>query len=143
MTSLGLWRLNRQEGAVMGRPGSISIDSQGGVTVLRLIGEHDMTTAADVQAKLDAFTDEGPVVVSLDETDFFDSSVIHALVAGDRRLRERRRRLVVQAANPVIVEGVLKPSGLVEEVVWVQTLEKAIEAARQTVDSDQLRPAVT
>jgi anti-anti-sigma factor len=116
---------------MMARPGSIRIDAHGDVKVVWLIGEHDMTTAAEVQARIDALAAEDAVVVSLDETEFFDSSVIHALVAADRRMKERDRRLVVQAATPAIVEGVLKPSGLVEEVVWTQSLDEAIAVARQ------------
>lgn len=115
----------------MERPGSISIDEHGDVKVVRLIGEHDVTTAADVRAKLDALAAEAPIVVSMDETEFFDSSVMHALLAADRRLKERDRRLVIQAAKPAIVQGLLKPTGLVNEIVWVQTLDEAIALARQ------------
>ena len=122
---------------MMARQGSTSIDVHGDVKIVRLVGEHDITTAADVKAELDALAAEGALVVSLDEIEFFDSSVIHALAAVDRRLTARNRRLVVQAATPWVVEGVLKPSGLIDEVVWTESLDVAVAAARQPLEASR------
>ena len=124
----------------MGRPGSISTDVYGDVKIVRLVGEHDVTTAPDVQAKLDALADDGGLVVSLDEIEFLDSSVIHALLAVDRRLTERNRRLVVQAAAQGVVDSVLKPTGVIDEVVWTESLDVAIEVARRPMESMETNP---
>jgi hypothetical protein len=93
-----------------------------------------------VQAELDALADDGGLVVSLDEIEFLDSSVIHALLAVDRRLTERNRRLVVQAAAQGVVDSVLKPTGVIDEVVWTESLDVAIEVARRPMESMETNP---
>ena len=111
--------------------GSISIDQFGDVTVVRLIGDHDICTAAQLRAELDASTVAGGLVVSLVETTFLDSSVVHALLAADRRMTERKRSLVIQVATPSIVERVLELSGIKQKVRCTPSFEEAVAAAAE------------
>jgi len=117
--------------------GSISVDAYGEVKVVRLVGEHDISTASDVRAELGASAAEGGLVVSLAETDFFDSAVIHALFDADRRLKQRDRQLVLHVATPSIVERVLEVSGLKRQVRCTGSLEEAIAVAGQSVEGTE------
>ena len=119
---------------MMESSGSISIAEHGDVKVVRLVGQHDISTAVDTRAKLDASATHGGLVVSLAETEFFDSSVIHALFDADGRLKERDRRLVLHVATPSIVERVLDVSGLRQQVHCTESLEEAIAIAGRHVE---------
>ncbi|HXD68647.1 MAG TPA: STAS domain-containing protein [Gaiellales bacterium] len=82
------------------RTGQIGVESDGGIRVLVLRGEHDLSTAPDVRAHMeDAVRGEGDLVVDLCETGFIDSSILGVLVAGYRGLTgaEQPRRLAVAA----------------------------------------------
>jgi anti-anti-sigma factor len=87
---------------------SISIDEHGDVTVVSLIGEHDMATAQEVRERLDSCvsSDDG-LVVSLMHTAFLDSSILRVLVDADEQLKQRQRQLVLHVATASIVERVL------------------------------------
>ena len=78
----------------------IGVESDGGIRVLVLRGEHDLSTAPDVRAHMeDAVRGEGDLVVDLSATDFIDSSILGVLVAGYRGLArsEQPRRFAVVA----------------------------------------------
>jgi anti-anti-sigma factor len=63
--------------------------------VVRLIGEHDMTTAPQLRQQLQSLSEQAAaIVLELSDAEFIDSSVIHALTEADQLLRERGRRLV-------------------------------------------------
>ena len=82
------------------RTGQIGVESDGGIPVLVLRGEHDLSTAPDVRAHVeDAIRGEGDLVVDLSATDFIDSSILGVLVAGYRGLArsEQPRRFAVVA----------------------------------------------
>ena len=115
--------------------GTISIDHDGDVTVVRLLGEHDISTASDLRAELGAWIGPGGLVVSLAETEFFDSSVIHALFDADARLKQRDRRLVLHVGTPPIVERVLELCGLRRQVHCTESLEEATALAKLPVES--------
>jgi anti-sigma B factor antagonist len=82
------------------RTGQIGVESSGGIRVLVLRGEHDLSTAPDVRAHVeDAVRADGDLVVDLSETGFIDSSILGVLVAGYRSVTasEQPRRFVVVA----------------------------------------------
>lgn len=67
------------------RTGLIGVESIGEIHVLVLRGEHDLSTAPDVRAHMEAAVAGGSdVIVDLSETGFIDSSILGVLVAGYR-----------------------------------------------------------
>ena len=63
--------------------------ADGEVPVLVLFGEHDLSTAPDLRARLHDLGETSAVIIDLDETTFVDSSILGVLVGGLRRARER------------------------------------------------------
>jgi anti-sigma B factor antagonist len=63
--------------------------ADGGMPVLVMFGEHDLSTAPDLRARLHDLGEKSAVIIDLDETTFVDSSILGVLVGGLRRARER------------------------------------------------------
>jgi anti-sigma B factor antagonist len=61
----------------------------GGWPILTLSGEHDLSTAPELRARLHDLGDTSAVIIDLDQTTFVDSSILGVLVGGLRRARER------------------------------------------------------
>ena len=61
----------------------------GGFPVLAMSGEHDLSTAPELRARLHDLGEDSAVIVDLDATTFVDSSILGVLVGGLRRARER------------------------------------------------------
>jgi anti-sigma B factor antagonist len=114
---------------------SISIGEHGDVKVVRLLGEQDLVTAKEVREAVDDClgSDDG-LVVSLMQTEFLDSSILHVLFDADSQLQKRERRLVLHVATASIVERVLDVSGLKHDVPCTGSLDAAVALARQTVE---------
>ena len=113
---------------------SIGTDERDDVTVVSLIGDHDLVTAAKVREALEsvAASPRG-LVVSLIDTEFIDSGIVHALYSTDGRMRERDRRLVLHVATASIVARMLEVSGLRTHVLCTPSLDEALRlAARQS-----------
>jgi anti-sigma B factor antagonist len=70
-----------------GRIESATVD--GGWPVVVLYGEHDLSTAPELRARLHELGDTSAVIIDLDQTTFVDSSILGVLVGGLRRARER------------------------------------------------------
>jgi anti-anti-sigma factor len=70
----------------MEQPGELVVEKTERAWVLRLRGEHDLSTAATLQAEIDAVFAHGTkVVIDLSEADFIDSAIIGSLVNGQRQ----------------------------------------------------------
>jgi anti-anti-sigma regulatory factor len=69
------------------------------------------------------------VIVDLSVAEFVDSSVLNALLQGDRLARDRGRLLTLQVGTEAIVARVLEVSGLLEHLVHASTRERAFELA--------------
>ena len=109
---------------------SIKTETHGDVTVVGLAGEHDVTSAGAVREQLGTVAASGGgLVVSLMETTFFDSSIVHALFDADRQLQEADRRLVLHVATAPIVRRVLEVSMLADAVPCIDSLSEAVEVA--------------
>ena len=52
-------------------------------------GEHDLSTAPELRARLHELGEADAVIVDMDQTTFVDSSILGVLVGGLRRARER------------------------------------------------------
>jgi anti-anti-sigma factor len=110
---------------------SIETETHDDVTVVSLVGEHDILSAEELRRQLGSVTASGGgLVVSLMRTEFFDSSAMHALFVADRQLRQRDRQLVLHVATASIVQRVLDVSGLADTVPCTGSLEEAITLAR-------------
>jgi anti-anti-sigma factor len=117
---------------MIGVPASVKTEVHDDVTVVALIGDHDVATVPEIRAQLDAVAGSGGgLVVSLMETTFFDSSVVHALYDANGRLIEHDRQLVLHVATAPIVSRVLEVSGLHTAVPITGSLREAIELARR------------
>jgi anti-anti-sigma factor len=116
---------------MMEEPGtSIEMEAHGDVTVVSLVGEHDIASAEALRRQLGLVAESGGgLVVSLMRTEFCDSSVVNALFNADEQLRERDRQLVLHVATASIVRRVLDVSGLAGAVSCSGSLEEAIVLA--------------
>ncbi len=66
--------------------GTLQIEHAPGVDVLVLHGEHDLSTRSRLQAQIDAALNAGKgVVVDLSRVEFIDSTVLAAVLHGQRR----------------------------------------------------------
>jgi anti-sigma B factor antagonist len=77
----------------------------GGWPVIALSGEHDLSTAPELRARLHDLAEADAVIIDLDQTTFVDSSILGVLVGGLRRARERDVPFVVvlgDQAHPAI-----------------------------------------
>jgi len=66
--------------------GTLDVVHAPGVDVLILHGEHDLSTQSLLEARIDATIDAGKsVVVDLSDVEFIDSTVLAAILHGQRR----------------------------------------------------------
>jgi anti-anti-sigma factor len=103
------------------------------VTVLELVGEHDLATADELAAAIaeDAGLSRG-VVVSLVDTDYLDSSILRVLFQADRVMLSRGRRLVLLTGGRTArIETVLELAQVREQLLCCDTLDEALEFASQ------------
>jgi anti-anti-sigma factor len=111
---------------------SIIVGYRDGVTILELVGEHDMTTADNITFHITEQVARGRgVVVSLTETEFIDSTILRVLFHGDRQLLRYGRRLVVHGADCDAVRRVVEVAGVNDHLLCSDTLDEAIEFASQ------------
>ena len=61
----------------------------GGCPVIAMSGEHDLSTAPDLRARLHDLGEGSAVIIDLDGMTFVDSSILGVLVGALRRSRER------------------------------------------------------
>jgi anti-anti-sigma factor len=109
---------------------SIETEAHGDVTVVSLVGEHDLASAKAVRAQLGLSAQSGGgLVVSLARTEFFDSGVVNELFNAHGQLLERDRQLVLHVATPSIVRRMLDVSGLAATVACSHSLDEAIALA--------------
>jgi len=72
------------------RSGELALDqTQTGVAVLTIRGEHDLSTAAELRSQLDGLIDSGePILVDLSPATFIDSSTLGTILESRRRANE-------------------------------------------------------
>src|ERR1700720_3500075 len=96
--------------------------------VVALVGDSDMTTARELRSVIEQQAQAGDgIVVSVTETQFIDSAIVHELFRGDRAMLNVGRRLVLHSDADAIVERVLEIGGVLGELLWTVTLHEAIE----------------
>ena len=110
---------------------AIIVGYRDGVTILDLVGEHDMSTADKVAFNIEEQIARGRgVVVSLTETQFLDSSILNALFQGDRKMLHNGRRLVLHGGDE-FVRRLFEATGVSDQLLCSDSLEEAIEFASQ------------
>jgi anti-anti-sigma factor len=116
---------------------AVVVDRRDDVAVIRLPGEHDMTTAEELSAAIGAeAAQRHGIVVSLAETTFIDSAIVHRLYQGDRQMLDAGRRLVLHVGTEPVVDRVLEIGGLLDELIWSVSLDDAIVFAGQSDGRD-------
>lgn len=86
-------------------------------TVLAVAGEVDLLTAPELRVALDAAWETGAMELWIDltETEFMDSTGLHAIVDAHERARELQRRLAV-ICPPGGVRRVFDVAGLTDRI---------------------------
>lgn len=94
---------------------SATIVALNGTADVLLLGELDMDTASELRAVLDPLIESGPseIVLDCNGLTFIDSSGIAALIAVQKRLGPKGRRLIVRSPRPMI-RKVLEVTDLLE-----------------------------
>jgi anti-anti-sigma factor len=101
-----------------------------GLTILHLVGEHDMSTAQKLEARIrEQVWQSRNLIVSLTDASFIDSAIVAALYRGHQLAAERGCRLVLHTQCEAIVERVLDISGLLDGIPCSDTLDGAVELA--------------
>ena len=107
--------------------GSIVLEERGEVSVLVLTGEHDMDSAPELRGAIARLADAGRgVVVSVDEAEFIDSTIVRTLFEGDRLLLAKGRRLVLNVGAGSVAEKLLDVSGALEHLMWCDSVEESV-----------------
>lgn len=69
--------------------GTIGAQREGDVSVVAVTGEHDLSSAPELERHLEAAVAEGtPIVVDLSEATFIDSSILRTLISGRERAHQ-------------------------------------------------------
>ena len=109
----------------------IVVVDRDGVILLDLVGEHDMATAGDLEARIrEHVWQDRDVVVSFKDAEFIDSAIVATLYRGHQEAVARGRRLVLHNECPAIVRQVLDISGLRDSIPGTESLEDAVALAR-------------
>jgi anti-anti-sigma factor len=85
------------------------------IAVLKLLGEHDLTSKDELQAILRQALLEGELlIVDLTEADFIDSSVLNNLMGVERLAQERGLRVALQVDPSSSIARVLEVAGFTD-----------------------------
>lgn len=121
---------------VSGGKGTLEVRRQDRVALIRLVGEHDLSTVVDLGVEIDEHVAAGyGVVVSLMEAEFIDSTVVRELYRGDKALRKQGRRMVLHVATASIVLRLLEISGLSAALPCTGSLDEAFRLAAAREDA--------
>ena len=101
-----------------------------GITVLELVGDHDLATADDLSTAIDqALASRPGLVVDLTETTFMDSTVVHLLINAHQVLEARGHELIVQITEASAVLRVLQVTQLDNALGIARDRDEAIASA--------------
>ena len=109
----------------------IRIDrSAAGITVLELLGDHDLATADELAAAINqALASRPGLVVDLTETTFMDSTVVHLLINAHQVLEARGHELIVQITEASAVLRILQLTQLDDTLGLARDRDEAIASA--------------
>jgi anti-anti-sigma factor len=114
---------------------TILVDSDAdGVAVLRLLGEHDVSSADVLGHRLLAAVRASKnVVVDVSETAFLDSTTVNKLIEAHTEFRRAGRRLVLQYGARTVIRRVIETLGLLD--VFPHAAERT-DAVRLALEAD-------
>jgi anti-anti-sigma factor len=102
------------------------------ITVLKLVGEHDLSSKKALAERLQKPVCAGErVIVDLSETEFIDCSVLTSLIEADRLARRRGLGVALQLKPSTGVARVLEMAGLTRRLFWAASREEAARLARR------------
>jgi anti-sigma B factor antagonist len=113
-------------------PGRVELERQDdGLCVVRLLGEHDLNTAARLREQLGvALGERHGVVVDLSGATFIDSSILGAILEARQRSTETGTGFAIAGGGGPPVERVLEITGLKEALPVRPNSQEAIDLAR-------------
>jgi anti-sigma B factor antagonist len=114
------------------RTGELALEqTDRGLAVLTISGEHDLSTAPRLRRRLGGLLDEGtPTVIDLSPATFIDSSILGVILDGRRRAAEADIGFAVARSNgSAAVDRVLEVTGLRAELPVHTRREEALRAA--------------
>jgi anti-anti-sigma factor len=104
----------------------------GGIDVLTLRGEHDLSTATDISGRIEAaLASASGLAIDLSETTFIDSAVLRVLITAQERAAERGAGFAIAVAESSGhgVHRLLTLTGLDSKLATRTSREDAIAAA--------------
>ena len=104
-----------------------------GITVVDLVGEHDMSTAQQLEARIrEQLWQNRDVIVSLKDATFIDSAIVATLYRGHHLGLSRGCHLVLHTECEAIVGQVLDISGVSTGIPCSKTLDGAVGLAQRS-----------
>jgi anti-anti-sigma factor len=100
-------------------PGEFEVEFDAGrLAVVRLLGEHDISTTQALAERLSQLVESGsPLIFDLSDADFLDSAVVHVIEDANSAARSRGVPLVVVAPPEAkLVRRLLQITGLVYRI---------------------------
>lgn len=115
-----------------------------GVTVVGLVGEHDLASKEQIAEAIDTALAAGDaVVVDLTPAEFIDSSTLHVLVASARRAGESGRGFSLVIGGNDTVRQLFDLTGLMSQFDAAPSVDEAVAtllAQTSVRPSDPARP---
>jgi anti-anti-sigma factor len=105
----------------------VNVEQHGQISVVELLGEHDLSTKEQISGAIDAAVQGNHhVVVDLRSASFIDSSTLQALVAGSRRAAEAGKGFIIVIGEERAVVQVFELTGLLDSFDCADSPESAI-----------------
>jgi anti-sigma B factor antagonist len=122
----------------MYKPGEVEVALEDGLSIVRLLGEHDLSTQQIVATRLASLIETGnPLVFDMTQATFIDSTVVNAVMRARRALAARGVpvALVVPDSAPRGLSKLIELARVERHVLIVRSPAEAKQrllAARQT-----------
>ena len=109
----------------MNRLARVEVEPQDEVSLVRVLGEVDLSNAEEIAAAMDGAVrpDTRRLVVDLSSTTYMDSAGVRVLFGLRERLHARRRRLLLVVPKDAPVRAVVELTGLSRIVPLGDSLE--------------------
>jgi anti-sigma B factor antagonist len=112
----------------MYQPGEVEVALEDGLSIVRLLGEHDISTHQIVAARLaDLIATGNPLVVDLSQATFVDSSFAKAVTRAKRELAMRGVpvALVVPDSTARVVSRLIELAKIDKDLLIVRSQDEA------------------